>query len=219
MRRAVLAAVLFSILPLEAQAKAIRAFVGRYGYRDPGVVLLAPTVEYGGIRAETHRDESGNQVVAHGPQYAVSMLGISAGDRDLQGEASLGYRHMNLEGLKIEQRPDISMVEGHIGLRYFPRAPTLLFAESFAVRFTAAAGAGVSISTKGDLNTPIDLSAGLHFGVGREPHGLLVELVHRPNHFDLKYRPENEPGDPVVPEAKYDISPFTAVRVSIVFGP
>lgn len=219
MRRFLLVAVLLALAPLEAHAKAIRAFVGRYGYRDPGIVFLAPSVEYGGIRAETHRDSSGEQVVAHGPQYAVSLLGVSAGDRDLQGEASLGYRHMNLEGLEIEQRPDIAFVEGHIGLRYFPRAPTLLFAEQFAVRVTAAAGGGVAVSTTGDLNTPIDLSAGLHFGVGREPHGLMVEVVHRPNHFDMKYRPDNDPGDPVVPEAKYDISGWTAIRVSVFFGP
>lgn len=216
MKRLFLAAVVLLGFVPEADAKAVRMFVGRYGYRDPGAVFLVPAVDYGGIRAET----SGSQkVVGHGPQFGVSLLGVSAGDRDLQGQAGIGYRHMNLEGIEVEQRPEIELIESSIGLRYFPRAPTLLLAESFCVRFTAAASAGASISTTGDLNFPLDASAGLHFTTGRAPHGLAVELVHRANHFDLKYRPDNDPGDPVVPEAKYDVGPWTALRVSFFFGP
>lgn len=221
MRRYVLAGLLGLLLlgfAAEADAKPVRMFVGRYGYRDPGPVFLAPMVDYGGVRAVD--DRTGNtQVVSHGPQFGVQILGVSAGERDLQGQASLGYRSMNIEGLEIEQRKNIQFVEPTIGLRYFPRAPTFLFAESFCVRATAAASAGASISLYGDLNFPIDLAAGLHFTTGRNPHGFVVELVHRPNHFDLKYRPDNDPGDPVVPEAKYDISPWTAARVSFFFGP
>lgn len=217
MRRTLLAAgfLLLGFVP-EADAKAVRMFVGRYGYRDPGAVFLVPTVDYGGVRAETHGPDP---VVSHGPQFAVQLLGVSAGERDIQGQAGIGYRSMNLEGLKINQRQRIQFLEPTIGIRYFPRAPTLLLAESFCVRATAAASAGAAISLYGDLNLPIDLSAGLHFTTGRNPHGLAVELVHRPNHFDLKYRPDNDPGDPVVPEAKYDVSPWTALRVSFYFGP
>lgn len=217
MRRYVLAGLFLLGFAPEADAKVIRMFVGRYGYRDPGAVFLVPAVDYGGVRAV---DNEGSQTtVSHGPQLGVQLLGVSAGERDLQGQAGLGYRSMNLEGLEIKQRPDIQFLEPMIGLRYFPRAPTFLLRESFCVRVTAAAAAGAAISIYGDLNYPIDLSGGLHFTTGRNPHGLVVELVHRPNHFDLKYRPENQPGDPVVPEAKYDVSRWTALRVSFFFGP
>jgi hypothetical protein len=219
MKRLLLAMVVLLGFVPEADAKAVRAFVGRYGYRDPGPVFLVPTVDYGGIRAETAETPGSPSVIGHGPQLGVGMLGVSAGDRDFQGQAGIGYRHMNLEGIEVEQRPSIEFIESSIGLRYFPRAPTLLLAEQFCIRLTGAASAGASISTKGDLNFPIDLAAGLHFTTGRAPHGLAVEIVHRANHFDMKYRPDNDPGDPVVPEAKYDVSPWTALRVSVYFGP
>jgi hypothetical protein len=216
MKKAFLALLLLLGFASEASAKPVRMFVGRYSYRDPGPVILVPAVDYGGIRAETAGDPS---VVGHGPQLGIALHGVSAGDRDFQGQAGIGYRHMNLEGIEVEQRPEIELIESHIGLRYFPRAPTMLIAEQFCIRLTGAATAGASISTKGDLNFPIDLAAGLHFTTGRAPHGLAVEIVHRANHFDMKYRPDNDPGDPVVPEAKYDVSPWTALRVSIYFGP
>ena len=218
MRRYVLAGLLLLGFAPEADAKVVRLFVGKYGYRDPGAVFLAPAVDYGGVRAVD--DRAGNtQIVSHGPQLGVQLLGISAGERDLQGQASLGYRQMNLEGLEIKQRQSIQFLEPAIGLRYFPRAPTFLLAESFCVRVTAAASAGAAISFYGDLNFPIDLAGGLHFTTGRNPHGFVVELVHRPNHFDLKYRPDTQPGDPVVPEAQYDVKAWTALRVSFFFGP
>jgi hypothetical protein len=202
--------------PLAAEAKAVRAFVGKYSYRDPGAVMFAPTVEAGRIRAETHGP---SPVIAHGPQLGVSLLGLTAGNLDLQGQASIGYRTMNIEGLEIDERPRLQLVESQIGLRYFPRAPTLLLAERACVRVTAAASAGVAVSLNGDLNYPVDVAAGLHLTAGRVPHGLALELVHRPNHFDLKYRPRSEPGDPVAPEKKYDVSPWTGLRVSFWFGP
>lgn len=216
MRRALLATFFLLGFVPEADAKAVRMFVGRYGYRDPGPVFLVPAVDYGGIRAETSGDDP---VVGHGPQLGIALLGVSAGDRDFQGQAGIGYRHMNLEGIEVEQRPNIEFIESSIGLRYFPRAPTMLLAEQFCIRITGAATAGASVSTTGDLNFPLDVAGGLHFTTGRAPHGVAVEIVHRANHFDLKYRPDNDPGDPVVPEAKYDVSPWTALRVSVYFGP
>lgn len=216
MPRWILAGLVVLASAPEADAKMVRMLVSRYAYRDPGIVILSPSVDYGGIRAETHDPGS---TWAHGPQLGVSMLGISAGDRDLQGQAGLGYRRMDLAALEIEEREKVEFVESMVGLRYFPRAPTLLLRESFCVRLIASASGGAAVSLNGDVNFPIDLTAGLHFAPGRTPSGLAVELVHRPNRYNLKYRPHEEPGDPVAPEEKFDIAAWTALRVSFFFGP
>lgn len=208
-----LTAGLFAISGV-AHAEVIEIYVTEVPYRDPGPMFLLLGAEFlGDVPLETEGSS------ARGEARGFSVAAMSARERDFQLQVGVGFRQIDFGNLQLPSACDCertaTYLDAIIGARYFSRAPTMLFAKTLSVRFSAAGQAALSIGDAG-MDFPITVSGGLAFSRRDDPSGILVELAHRPTTVNVLAGSLDV--DPYS-DVNVHVGTWTGLRASVFFGP
>lgn len=199
---------LAQLLPRGAAAETIDVRITEVPYR-PTVAFLHFYLEAVGPASVTLQDGTEHSVAQVGTGLRIQS---ARNDRDIQFDAIIGYRRMETFSLGIG-KDTLGFFDIELGGRYFPVKPTFGLGTT-AFRLTAGASGGLTVGAATDLT--VQVNAGLTVSWGKNPSGLMLELVYRPLTQKATYFPED---DPLSDEESARISSGWTIRAGFLFGP